>query len=227
MKEKIKKLVNKNPFLKDIIDEMREKKKRFSSKFDKNIIGKENSLKIDPTAIFNNCVIDIDGNNNTVIVDKNCQLNNLKIHIQGNDNLLVLNESVKFNGLFWLTGNKGKIEIGAGTTTEYNVMLQISEDNLSIQVGEDCMFSSNILVWTQDWHHIYDLEGNLINESKSVIIKDHVWIGYDSKILKGVTIGSNNIIGAGAVVTKSYEEENVVIAGNPGRIVKRDITWKR
>ena len=227
MKERIKKLVNKNPFLKDFIDDMREKKKRLSSNFDKNITGKDNNLKIDSSAIFNNCVIDIDGNNNTVIIDKNCQLNNLKIHIRGNENHLVLNQSVKFNGLLWLTGNKGKIDIGAGTTTEENVTLQISEDNLSIQVGEDCMFSSNIHVWTQDWHHIYDLDGNLINESKSVIIKNHVWIGYDSKILKGVTIGSNNIIGTGAIVTKSYEEENVVIVGNPARIVKMGITWKR
>lgn len=227
MKERIKKLVNKNPFLKDFIDDMREKKKRLSSNFDKNITGKDNKLKIDSSAIFNNCVIDIDGNNNTVIIDKNCQLNNLKIHIRGNENHLVLNQSVKFNGLLWLTGNKGKIDIGAGTTTEENVTLQISEDNLSIQVGEDCMFSSNIHVWTQDWHHIYDLDGNLINESKSVIIKNHVWIGYDSKILKGVTIGSNNIIGTGAIVTKSYEEENVVIVGNPARIVKKGIIWKR
>ncbi len=227
MKERIKKLVNKNPFLKDFIDDMREKKKRLSSNFDKNITGKDNNLKIDSSAIFNNCVIDIDGNNNTVIIDKNCQLNNLKIHIRGNENHLVLNQSVKFNGLLWLTGNKGKIDIGAGTTTEENVTLQISEDNLSIQVGEDCMFSSNIHVWTQDWHHIYDLDGNLINESKSIIIKNHVWIGYDSKILKGVTIGSNNIIGTGAIVTKSYEEENVVIVGNPARIVKKGITWKR
>lgn len=227
MKERIKKLVNKNPFLKDFIDDMREKKKRLSSNFDKNITGKDNNLKINSSAIFNNCVIDIDGNNNTVIIDKNCQLNNLKIHIRGNENHLVLNQSVKFNGLLWLTGNKGKIDIGAGTTTEENVTLQISEDNLSIQVGEDCMFSSNIHVWTQDWHHIYDLDGNLINESKSVIIKNHVWIGYDSKILKGVTIGSNNIIGTGAIVTKSYEEENVVIVGNPARIVKKGIIWKR
>lgn len=227
MKERIKKLVNKNPFLKDFIDDMREKKKRLSSNFDKNITGKDNNLKIDSSAIFNNCVIDIDGNNNTVIIDKNCQLNNLKIHIRGNENHLVLNQSVKFNGLLWLTGNKGKIDIGAGTTTEENVTLQISEDNLSIQVGVDCMFSSNIHVWTQDWHHIYDLDGNLINESKSVIIKNHVWIGYDSKILKGVTIGSNNIIGTGAIVTKSYEEENVVIVGNPARIVKKGIIWKR
>lgn len=227
MKERIKKLVNKNPFLKDFIDDMRKKKKRLSSNFDKNITGKDNKLKIDSSAIFNNCVIDIDGNNNTVIIDKNCQLNNLKIHIRGNENHLVLNQSVKFNGLLWLTGNKGKIDIGAGTTTEENVTLQISEDNLSIQVGEDCMFSSNIHVWTQDWHHIYDLDGNLINESKSIIIKNHVWIGYDSKILKGVTIGSNNIIGTGTIVTKSYEEENVVIVGNPARIVKKGIIWKR
>jgi acetyltransferase-like isoleucine patch superfamily enzyme len=105
--------------------------------------------------------------------------------------------------------------------------MQISEDDMKIEVGNDCMFSSNISIWTQDWHKIYDEKGQRINNAKNIKIKNHVWIGYDSKILKGVTIENNNIIGTDTVVTKSFEEENVVIAGNPGKIVKRGINWNR
>lgn len=45
------------------------------------------------------------------------------------------------------------------------------------------------------------------------------------KILKGTIIPSNTIVGAGALLTKSYEEENTIIAGAPAQIVKRNVFW--
>ncbi|MBA2585639.1 MAG: maltose acetyltransferase, partial [Chthoniobacterales bacterium] len=52
------------------------------------------------------------------------------------------------------------------------------------------------------------------------IIGDNVWIGMNAVILKGVAIGENSVVAAGAVVTKSVPE-NCVVAGNPAKIVKR------
>lgn len=51
-------------------------------------------------------------------------------------------------------------------------------------------------------------------------ICDHVWIGFDVVILKGVTIGEGAIVAARAVVTKDVEPWTVV-AGNPAIVVKR------
>ena len=45
-------------------------------------------------------------------------------------------------------------------------------------------------------------------------------------LLKGVKIEGHSIIGSGSVVTKSFGETNVVIAGNPAKIVKKDIDWR-
>jgi len=56
--------------------------------------------------------------------------------------------------------------------------------------------------------------------AKAVTIGDNVWIGGSVTILPGVTIGSGVTIGAGAVVTKDVPD-NVVVAGNPARIIKR------
>jgi acetyltransferase-like isoleucine patch superfamily enzyme len=53
----------------------------------------------------------------------------------------------------------------------------------------------------------------------SVVIENNVWIGEGVCILPGVRIGSNSIIGANAVVTKNIPA-NVVVAGNPARIIK-------
>lgn len=56
--------------------------------------------------------------------------------------------------------------------------------------------------------------------SKSIIIRDDVWIGAGVIILGGITIGSGSTVGAGSVVTKSVPER-VVVAGNPAKVIRR------
>lgn len=60
------------------------------------------------------------------------------------------------------------------------------------------------------------------NKSSPIIIKKNVWIGANAVILPGVTIGNNCIVGAGSVVTKSFED-NSIIGGNPARIISKRI----
>ena len=46
------------------------------------------------------------------------------------------------------------------------------------------------------------------------------WIGFNAVILPGVILGDNTIVGAGSIVTKSFESGHCVIAGNPAKIIK-------
>lgn len=57
-------------------------------------------------------------------------------------------------------------------------------------------------------------------KSKSIKIGDDVWIGFNSAILKGVSIGEGSIIASGSVVTKDVPP-NVIVAGNPAKIVRQ------
>ncbi len=56
-----------------------------------------------------------------------------------------------------------------------------------------------------------------------IVIGDNCWIAANAVILRGVNLGNHVIVAAGSVVNKSFNEDNIVIAGVPARIVKRDI----
>ena len=78
---------------------------------------------------------------------------------------------------------------------------------------------------------ILDADGHAINyegrheRDNAIVIGDHVWIGSHVKILKGVHIADDSVVAANAVVTKSFAEKNVLIAGNPAQIIKRGVEW--
>ena len=88
----------------------------------------------------------------------------------------------------------------------------------SIYIGHNTMLAANVSITDSDWHGVY----NRIRPfrcTKPVHIDNNVWIGEGAMILKGVTIGENSIVGAGSVVTKNIPA-NVIVAGNPARVVK-------
>jgi len=106
--------------------------------------------------------------------------------------------------------------------------------NASIIIGENCGFSgtvigafskieieenvrcgANTLITDSDWHTDDPRSG----EPLPILIKKNVWLGEGVKVLKGVTIGENSIIGAGSIVTKNIPS-NVIAAGNPCKIIK-------
>jgi acetyltransferase-like isoleucine patch superfamily enzyme len=86
-----------------------------------------------------------------------------------------------------------------------------------IIIGEGTFIAPNVGIITQN-HDIFDPEKKCIG--KDVIIGEKCWIGMNSVILPGVILGNNTVVGAGSVVTKSYEGGRVVIAGVPAKIIK-------
>ena len=82
-------------------------------------------------------------------------------------------------------------------------------------------------VWCTDAHTITDLEGKVLNYAESIEIGRHVWVGKDVKIDKNVRICDHSIVGWGSIVTKRFDEPNVIIAGTPAKIVKRGVNWDR
>lgn len=87
-----------------------------------------------------------------------------------------------------------------------------------INIGKNFLFAPGLKLISSN-HDVDDYSISI--KEKPISIGDNVWIGANVSILPGVTLGNNCIIGAGAVVTKSFLEDNVIIAGNPAKIIKR------
>lgn len=188
-------------------------------------VKKGNDLKNDGFAY--NVNLDIEGKNNSIFIAKGASIENVNIYIRGNNNTLIIDENVKVKaGLFWFEDNNGTIQIGKNTTIE-KANIATVEDFQYIKVGNDCMLSNGVDIRNSDSHSIVDLASNKrINYGKSITIEDHVWIGANATILKGVTIKQNAVIAMGSIVTNNVEA-NSVYGGNPARKLKSTINWNR
>lgn len=97
----------------------------------------------------------------------------------------------------------------------HNVFLDICP----ITIGDNCLFGPNVQLYTAS-HPIEPVKRNSgLELGKPITIGNNVWIGGSAVVIPGVTLGDNVVVAAGAVVTKSFPA-NVVIGGNPARIIK-------
>lgn len=187
-------------------------------------IRKHNTLKVG-YSIIKNCEFEVLGVNNSVIFE-DVQLINATIKIFGNNNRLIIRKgSFISNGIFYIEDNGGLIEIGKDVSITAESHFSVIEGT-SLIIGDECLFSTNVMLSTGDSHSVIDsATGRRINSSQDILIGNHVWFGHDATILKGVKIANNTVIGACAVVTKSIDTPNVAIGGNPAKIVKYNIDW--
>lgn len=198
---------------------------------DNKIILIENNAEreLAPNETIPGLSIMINGNNNTIRLELPIKAANSKIEIKNDNAKVEIGTTNCFQGVFisCRRGQGQKVKIGRGTTIfGANIIL---EEQSSISIGEDCMFSNSIRIWTSDAYAILDADtGKVLNVSNnSVEIGNHCWLAEAVRITKNARIGNNCVIGGGAVACKDYGEDNVIIAGNPGKIIKRGVTWSR
>jgi acetyltransferase-like isoleucine patch superfamily enzyme len=119
--------------------------------------------------------------------------------------------------------NNGILEIGKNLTISAETSIICHK---GIKIGNDCLFSWDVLLIDTDLHNITDETHEVINKPKQINIGDKVWIGCRSLILKGVDIPSGNIIAANSTIHSTQLVENAIIGGNPTRTLKNNINWE-
>jgi len=108
------------------------------------------------------------------------------------------------------------IHLGENFYTNHDCFLL---DVCEIRIGKNCMLGPGVQIYTASYP--LDVKTRLELEfGKKISISDNVWIGGSAIILPGVKIGNGAVVAAGAVVSKDVPD-NVVVARNPAKIIKK------
>ncbi len=192
-----------------------------------SIQGQGNAIQADGARLAG-VEVDILGDRNLVVIGEGSAVYNLKIRIRGSDHRIEMGRNCRISrgGVFWIEDDHCLLSVGAGTTM-VEVSVAVTEPGSKVIIGEDCMFANDIDIRSGDSHSVLDAAtGRRINFAQDILIGDHVWIAAHTVILKGVTIGRDSVVASGAVVTRTGEPGSI-LAGNPARVIKTGITWKR
>ncbi|MDP1383414.1 sugar O-acetyltransferase [Priestia megaterium] len=93
-------------------------------------------------------------------------------------------------------------------------------DVCEVRFGDNCMLAPGVQIYTAT-HPLHPTERNSGKEyAKPITFGNNVWIGGSAVINPGVTVGDNVVIASGSVVTKDVPN-NVVVGGNPAKIIKK------
>lgn len=197
---------------------------RYQSINKKSISGNRFSFKNHGKLI--GCKLIVNGDDNSISIGLGTIIRNTTITINGNSCQLNIGEDIAMkSGELWLEGNFCKLTISKNTSIE-EAHIAVTEDDSEIFIGEDCMFAKGIEIRNGDSHAIFNFQNERINHAKNIFIGNHVWLGSRSIVLKGAYIGNGSIIGASAVITKAFGE-NELVAGNPGKTIREKIFWTR
>jgi len=110
---------------------------------------------------------------------------------------------------------EGRIQIGDYVLICPGVRISAAKE---IVIEDNCMLASSAYITDSDWHGIYDRVS--MGHAEPVRLGKNVWIGDSAIVCKGVTIGENSIVGAGAIVVSSIPANSVAV-GNPARVVRQ------
>lgn len=169
-----------------------------------NIMGKDNFLQVHEDTTFKNCLFSLSGGMNVRIAPSRFNIVGLNIF-----------------------GKESDVIIGSNFSC-WGVEIRCHEQKTSVSIGDNCMFAQDILIYATDVHSIFDqFTGKLLNLGEPITIGNNIWCARGVIILKGSTIRNNTVIGAGSLVNKKFNENHVIIAGNPATIVRRGIDWVR
>lgn len=199
------------------------------------LIGNSATVEFDAEVNLNECDVTI-GDYSAVLLEDNVRIYGKMFHktrwiMEENVRLHIGSRSYLFNGYLGMLSNSS-LQIGKEFSVGENY--HIALDNYTeILIGDDCMFSNDVFLRSNDGHSIFDIAtGKNINSTqeigkkRKIEIGNHVWVGMRAAILYHTKIGDGSIVGALSLV-KNVFPNNCILAGTPAKMIKKDISWSR
>ncbi len=216
--------------------------------------GTNNSISFEVDDYIRNSTISIEGNNNSIRFEKGLIPNgSITIRIIGDNNVIVFKEETAVSDVnILILGNGNMVYVGRKCSLTFvQIIMERDMNNLSINdestfhgrgaktvefhldeqtsisIGKDCMISNDVQFRSSDNHSVLDDNSKRLNQASNIVIGDHVWIGMRTLVMKGSVIHTDSVIAASSLCNKDYIESNVLIAGMPAVIKKKNINWSR
>ncbi|MGR5276699.1 sugar O-acetyltransferase [Vibrio rotiferianus] len=141
------------------------------------------------------------------------------------------NEAVQKQAIEELFGTVGEqVSLNRNFWCDYGINIKVGDnfyanhdcvilDCAEVNIGNNCLIGPQVGIYTA-CHPLNPIERRSGKEfAKPITIGNDCWIGGNATINPGVTLGNNVVVASGSVVTKSFGD-NVVIGGNPARVIK-------
>lgn len=142
-----------------------------------------------------------------------------EITVEGKSELRIQEKLKMHNGSKLRVRKGGKLEIGKNFAMSNGCVVTAYDH---IQIGDNVMLGPNVLIYDQD--HDYCAEGGVAAmkfKTAPVVIGNNVWIGANTLILRGTTIGDDSVVGGGTVIKGEYPPNSVIIQKRTTEVIKQ------
>lgn len=196
------------------------KKITFSFRNKVKKIGRNNVIKLNTACVCKHNYFYLSGNNNQIIVGTGSQISHVTFELCGGNNRILIGDNVTLRDSTIHFGDGGSL-LSIGNDTKIGKGLRMSiYESANIDIGSDCLLSTNISIMNSDAHSIINLNNNhRTNKAMDVSIGNHVWLGEDVTVLKGAKIQDNVVVGTKSMLFKGIYEGNSIYIGIPARLL--------
>lgn len=142
-----------------------------------------------------------------------------EITVEGKSELRIGRKLKMHNGAKIRVRKGGKLEIGKNFGMSNGCVVTAYDH---IKIGDNVMLGPNVLIYDQD--HDYRAEGGVAAmkfKTAPVVIGNNVWIGANTLILRGTTIGDDSVVGGGTVIKGEYPPNSVIIQKRTTEVIKQ------
>ena len=113
-------------------------------------------------------------------------------------------------------GTGGSLEIGDNVFINYGGSIAATK---RVHIGSNCAIGTYAIMMDNDFHRLEPERRQEYPESAPIVLEDNVWLGARVIVLRGVTIGTGSVVGAGSVVAHDVPPRSLAV-GVPARVIR-------
>lgn len=172
--------------------------------------------------------------NSQILLDDISLFRDAHIEVNGENHLIRVggrmdgSSATRIQTTYWFLGyHDCVLEIGKDIIMTGITSISLVEPYACCRIGDHCRIASGTHIYASDAHPIVDVQtGRVLNYGagrRPLEIGNRCWVGLNSMILKNAGLPDDSIVGAASVVTRKFQESYTVIAGNPAKVMKRNV----